>query len=88
METNTSVALYDVIYAANSTLSFVAIVTDGGTPKRGAIANVSVELDNSCLVDVEHKPINYSISVNSSTGELYLRVPGYYFYDYGNNNES
>ncbi|KAJ8299288.1 hypothetical protein KUTeg_023348 [Tegillarca granosa] len=79
---NSSLDLYNVVYAANTTLTFSVIVIDGGNPVRGAVANVSLTLDNSCLVDVEYKPISYNITINSSNGELYLRIPGYYSEEY------
>lgn len=74
--------LYKEVYEANTMLKFTVIVVDGGSPMRGATAAVELDIDNSCLIDVEYQAISYSITVNVSTGEIYHRVPGYYYYEY------
>lgn len=74
--------LYKEVYEANTMLKFTVIVVDGGSPMRGATAAVELDIDNSCLIDVEYLAISYSITVNVSTGEIYHRVPGYYYYEY------
>ena len=56
---------------------------DKGSPVRGASATVELDIDNSCLVDVEFLAIPYSVTVDNVTGQVYHRVPGYYYYEYG-----
>lgn len=79
---NDTMDLYKEVYEANTMLKFKVIVVDGGSPIRGATAAVEVDIDNSCLIDVEYQAISYSITANVSTGEIYHRVPGYYYYEY------
>ena len=74
--------LYKEVYEANTLLKFTVIVVDGGSPTRGATAAVEVDIDNSCLIDEEYQAIPYQLTVNSSTGEIYHRLPGYYYYEY------
>ena len=81
---NATMDLYNEVYAANTTLSFTAIVTDHGSPVRGATATFTFLVDNSCLVDVEYGLIPYSVLIGNETGDIYFRVPGYYYYEYGN----
>ena len=79
---NDTMDLYKEVYEANTLLKFTVIVVDGGSPTRGATAAVEVDIDNSCLIDVEYQAIPYQLTVNSSTGEIYHRLPGYYYYEY------
>uniref|UniRef100_K1P9Z2 Thrombospondin-4 n=1 Tax=Magallana gigas TaxID=29159 RepID=K1P9Z2_MAGGI len=79
---NDTMDLYKEVYEANTMLKFTVIVVDGGSPMRGATAAVELDIDNSCLIDVEYQAISYSITVNVSTGEINHRVPGYYYYEY------
>ncbi|XP_061171608.1 uncharacterized protein LOC133181081 [Saccostrea echinata] len=79
---NDTMDLYKEVYEANTLLKFTVIVVDGGSPTRGATASVEVDIDNSCLIDVEYKAIPYTMTVNVSTGEIYHRLPGYYYYEY------
>ena len=54
------------------------IVTDGGTPTRGTSANVTIELHNSCLVDEEFLNIFYDVIIGYRTGNVTVKVPGYF----------
>ncbi|XP_069131705.1 uncharacterized protein [Argopecten irradians] len=80
---NDTFNLFNEVYAANTTLRFSVIAVDnGGYPTRGTQASLEFVSDNSCLVDVEFGPISYSVSVDNTTGEVYFRAPGYYFYQF------
>jgi hypothetical protein len=74
--------LYKEVYEANTLMKFTVIVVDSGSPVRGATAAVEIDIDNSCLIDVEYKAIPYTITVNISTGEIHHRLPGYYYFEY------
>ncbi|XP_021356440.1 uncharacterized protein LOC110452321 isoform X2 [Mizuhopecten yessoensis] len=80
---NETFNLFNEVYAANTTLTFSVIAVDnGGYPTRGTQATIEFVSDNSCLIDVEYGPISYSLAVDNSTGQVYFRTPGYYFYQY------
>ncbi|XP_033751294.1 LOW QUALITY PROTEIN: uncharacterized protein LOC117335429 [Pecten maximus] len=80
---NESFNLFNEVYAANTTLKFSVIAVDnGGYPTRGTRASLEFVSDNSCLLDVEYGPISYSLSVDNTTGEVFFRAPGYYFYQF------
>ena len=83
LDYNATHDLCNEVYAANTTLSFTAIVTDHGNPVRGATASVTFLVDNSCLVDVEFGLTPYAMSIDNTTGEVFFRVPGYYYFEYG-----
>ncbi|KAK3095292.1 hypothetical protein FSP39_012895, partial [Pinctada imbricata] len=80
---NNTYDLYNQVYTNNTMLRFTVVVVDEGSPVHGASATVEVDIDNSCLVDVEFQAIPYTISVDNTTGEVFHRLPGYYFYQYG-----
>lgn len=60
-------------------------MTDGGQPTRGSYANVTVELSNSCLIDVFYKPIEYNYNIDNRTGDVRLRIPRYWHRAFGKN---
>ncbi|XP_052065558.1 uncharacterized protein LOC127705275 [Mytilus californianus] len=82
LDYNATHDLYNEVYTANTTLSFTVIVTDHGSPVRGTAASITFLVDNSCLMDVEYGVILYSLTVDNMTGEVFFRVPGYYYYEY------
>ncbi|XP_078573147.1 uncharacterized protein LOC144859992 [Branchiostoma floridae x Branchiostoma japonicum] len=59
-------------------LQFSVIAVDSGTPPRGDIATVSMTISDTCLYDSLNKSIEYDVSVENHTGNVYLRVPKYY----------
>ena len=75
--------LYDVVYTGTSTLRVLVLALDAGVPRRGALGTVNITLSNSCLLDALLRPIGHAVSMGQDTGELTLRVPGYFIYDYG-----
>ena len=78
MEFDNTMDLRRDVYERNTNLSFTMVVTDGGTPKRGTSANITVELHNSCLVDEEFLNIFYDFVIGYRTGSVHLQVPGYF----------
>ena len=61
---------------------------DQGTPTRGTMAYVTVEVSNTCLIDTEYLPIVYNFNVGSTDGVMYLRIPGYFHADFCKSSES
>eukprot|EP00058_Branchiostoma_floridae_P009584 XP_002595072.1 hypothetical protein BRAFLDRAFT_90181 [Branchiostoma floridae] len=59
-------------------LQFSVIAVDSGTPPRGDIATVSMTISDTCLYDSLNKSIEYDVSVENHTGNVYIRVPKYY----------
>jgi hypothetical protein len=79
---NNSLSIFKHVYTQNTTLTFYIAVMDLGTPKRGTVATVSIEISNSCLVDVIFNTLYVNITVNRWNGEVTLKVPGYYQVNY------
>ncbi|XP_064635829.1 uncharacterized protein LOC135493010 [Lineus longissimus] len=79
---NSSQSIFNSVYTQNTTLTFYIAVMDLGTPKRGTVATVSIEISNSCLVDVIYNPLFVNITVDRWSGEVTLKVPGYYQVNY------
>ena len=75
--------LYDQVYPNTTVLQFEVIVIDNGTVPRGASAAVNINISNTCLMDVEYGDIDYWITVSDSTGEMFLRIPKYFVFPYG-----
>ncbi|XP_069131706.1 uncharacterized protein [Argopecten irradians] len=83
LDFNPSLDLFRDVYVHTTILNFSVIAVDSGSPPRGSRATMTLEVDNSCLIDATYGPVNYSLSLNSTTGELYFRAPGYYVYHLG-----
>ena len=64
-------------------VEMIVAVVDGGTPRRGDVANVNLTISETCLYDVLGDPIETLIYTNETTGGLFLRVPKYYLFEYG-----
>ncbi|OWF49028.1 Thrombospondin-4 [Mizuhopecten yessoensis] len=80
LDLNPSLDLFNEVYTQTTNLSFSIIALDGGSPARGSRATLMFEVDNSCLIDALYGPVNYSLSVDNTTGQLVFRAPGYYVY--------
>ena len=80
---NTNLSLYYDIYPNYTTLNFEVIAIDNGTVRRGMSAVLSVNVSNTCVMDVEFGPIVYNFVVDDSTGEMVLRIPKYWVYLFG-----
>ena len=61
----------------------IAALDRGVNPTRGSVSEIRVTLSNTCLLSVLFETIETEAEVNSSTGEVYLRVPGHYVEDFG-----
>ena len=46
-------------------------------------ASLSVNVSNTCLMDVEYGAIDYRFIVDDATGEMVLRIPKYWVYLFG-----
>ncbi|XP_078674361.1 uncharacterized protein LOC144912684 isoform X2 [Branchiostoma floridae x Branchiostoma belcheri] len=77
---NAIVSLYRTqeVQQTSTQLQFSVIAVDSGTPSRGDIATVSMTISDTCLYDSLNKSIEYDVSVENHTGNVYLRVPRYY----------
>ena len=75
--------LYDTVYKESSSVTLQVVALDQGSPPRGSTGSVSITLKNSCLLDVLLQPINHNVIVEEETGNLTLRIPKYWIYDYG-----
>ena len=64
-------------------VEMIVAVVDGGTPRRGDVANINLTISETCLYDVLGDPIETLIYTNETTGGLFLRVPKYYLFEYG-----
>ena len=56
---------------------------DNGTIPRGTSATLNITISNTCLLDALYGKIDYKFLVDDSTGELFLRIPKYYKFPYG-----
>ncbi|KAK3582849.1 hypothetical protein CHS0354_039999 [Potamilus streckersoni] len=82
VEFNISLDLWREIYVNTSIARFSVVAIDSGNPPRGTQIYYNVTLDNSCLVDVEYGPIDYSFRTDNKTGETFLRTPKYWVHLY------
>ncbi|KAL3880478.1 hypothetical protein ACJMK2_032714, partial [Sinanodonta woodiana] len=82
VEFNRSLDLWREIYVNTSIARFTVVAIDNGNPPRGTQIYYNITLDNSCLVDVEYGPIDYSFMTDNNTGEIFLRTPKYWVYMY------
>lgn len=48
----------------------------------GMKAKVNINVSNTCVLDVLFGKIDYMFTVNVTTGELVLRVPKYWMYEF------
>ena len=74
--------ILDVVWPETTNISFQILVMDQGSPTRGTIADVVVEVSNTCLIDTEYLPIEYNFNVGATDGVMYLRIPGYFHADF------
>ena len=79
----TNLSLYYDIYPNYTTLNFQVIAVDNGTIRRGMSASLSINVSNTCLMDVEFGEIVYNFIVDDTTGEMVLRIPKYWVYLFG-----
>ena len=70
------------VYNGSTELTIEIVCIDKGTPLRGQATNVTVNISNTCLVDETFGRTNFSFTLNISTGEIYLRIPGYWIVDF------
>ncbi|XP_071504666.1 uncharacterized protein, partial [Diadema antillarum] len=69
----------------NSSFYMVEIIVaaiDGGTPSLGDVVLVNLTISETCVFDILGESIESSIYINETTGELHLRVPKYYLFEY------
>ncbi|XP_071497188.1 uncharacterized protein [Diadema antillarum] len=69
----------------NSSFYMVEIIVaaiDGGTPSLGDVVLVNLTISETCIFDILGESIESSIYINETTGELHLRVPKYYLFEY------
>lgn len=71
------------IYNATSEITVTLAVIDEGVPPRGSAINVTVNISNTCLLNEQFEKTNFTFSVNKTSGEFYLRVPGYWTVKFG-----
>ncbi|KAL3841579.1 hypothetical protein ACJMK2_019700, partial [Sinanodonta woodiana] len=82
VEFNRSLDLWHQVYTNTSIARFSVVAIDNGNPPRGTPVYYNITLDNSCLVDVEYGPIEYSFLMDNNTGETFLRTPKYWVHLY------
>ncbi|XP_071121965.1 uncharacterized protein [Mytilus edulis] len=70
------------IYNATTELTVTLAVIDEGIPPRGSAINITVNISNTCLLNEQFERTNFTFSVNNTTGEFFLRVPGYWTVDF------
>ncbi|XP_052067581.1 uncharacterized protein LOC127706896 isoform X1 [Mytilus californianus] len=70
------------VYNGSTELTLEIIGIDQGTPPRGSAVNVTVNISNTCLIDELLDRTNMLFTVNQSSGDVYLRIPGYWVINY------
>ncbi|VDI75919.1 thrombospondin 2/3/4/5 [Mytilus galloprovincialis] len=70
------------VYNGSTELTLEIIGIDQGTPPRGSAVNVTVNISNTCLIDEWLDRTNMLFTVNQSSGDVYLRIPGYWVINY------
>jgi hypothetical protein len=55
---------------------------DNGTVPFGMTAAINITVSNTCVLDVFFGKIRYMFHVNDTTGEMTLRIPGYWMYEF------
>ncbi len=80
---NESEDLHKSVYTKNTTLSFTVFVVDQGNTTHGDKGTVTMIVGNSCLVDVEYKPIVFDFRLDPVAGTIHFLVPGYWYYEFG-----
>jgi len=74
--------LWGDVYLNYTTLFFDVIAIDNGTVPYGMKATLNVTVSNTCVLDVLFGKINYTFPINDTTGEMTLRIPGYWMYEF------
>ncbi|KAL5007409.1 hypothetical protein ScPMuIL_016215 [Solemya velum] len=77
-----SMDLYKSVYPNSTDLMLQIVVLDNGTPRRGAAANINVTVSNTCVVSASFKRIQYTLIVDNTTGNFFLRIPKYWVKKY------
>ncbi|VDI79459.1 Hypothetical predicted protein [Mytilus galloprovincialis] len=70
------------VYNGSTELTLEIIGMDHGTPPRGSAVNITVNISNTCLIDELLDRTNVLFTVNQSSGDVYLRIPGYWVINY------
>lgn len=70
------------VYNSTTELTVTLAVIDNGTPPLGSAINVTVNISNTCLLNEHLDKTNYTFLVNETTGDLYLRIPGYWIVNF------
>lgn len=55
---------------------------DNGTVPFGMTSSLNVTVSNTCVLDVLFGKISYMFYVNDTTGDMTLRIPKYWVYDF------
>lgn len=74
--------LWGDVYLRYTTLYFTIVAMDNGTVPLGMTATANITVSNTCVLDVLFGKIQYIFFVNDTTGELFLRIPKYWMYDF------
>ncbi|XP_052773067.1 uncharacterized protein LOC128211948 isoform X3 [Mya arenaria] len=74
--------LWGDVYLQYTSLIFDVIAMDNGTVPFGMTASMNVTVSNTCVLDVLFGKIEYWFLVNDTTGEMTLRVPKYWMYEF------
>ncbi|XP_060579535.1 uncharacterized protein LOC132736424, partial [Ruditapes philippinarum] len=74
--------LWGVVYIEYTSLLFNVIAMDNGTVPFGMTAAINITVSNTCVLDVFFGKIRYMFHVNDTTGEMTLRIPGYWMYEF------
>ncbi|XP_052242642.1 uncharacterized protein LOC127852727 [Dreissena polymorpha] len=74
--------LWGFVYLSYTSLQFYVISMDNGTVPFGMKAKVNINVSNTCVLDVLFGKIDYMFIVNATTGELVLRIPKYWMYEF------
>ncbi|KAL4225039.1 hypothetical protein ACF0H5_015734 [Mactra antiquata] len=74
--------LWGDVYLKYTSLIFDVIAMDNGTVPLGMKATMNITVSNTCVLDVLFGKITYLFLVDDVTGEMTLRIPKYWVYDF------
>ncbi|XP_053385183.1 uncharacterized protein LOC123535929 [Mercenaria mercenaria] len=74
--------LWDVVYLEYTSLLFNVIAMDNGSVPYGMTATVNISVSNTCVLDVLFGKIAYMVYVDDATGDMTLRIPKYWMYEF------
>lgn len=74
--------LWGHVYLLYTSLIFDVIAMDNGAVPLGMKATMNITVSNTCVLDVLFGKITYLFLVNDTTGEMTLRIPKYWVYDF------